>query len=409
MLSPTLKVAMGVLGGWLAITAPGVVTIALRLQEFDSSGLPATYALTLGLGWLTLIVALISSGTLGDVVQRRMSTRAPLARIGVPLIAVGGVLLAVAPSPGALALTWVLVQVPSAMVITSALAEGGGVTSPARRGLTSGLVGAAPIVALLLGTIAVRVLSGSLTWAFVLPAIVGALLATPLMSVGPRHAAANVNDQEPDVGAARSHYSSTGIWLALLSGSFLLSWSTATTNGFIVTFVQYIVDLVSTDVADLASLAAIIASALAVASSISAGTYTANARWMIRLWIASAALCSLALAVLVVAPVPSIVLIVAACFGIAFGAANGLELSLVVVLRARRARLGRDFGLLTAFTSVPFILVPALATLVLRVDATNGVRLLFMLACASSVLAALIVAFAAVHWGRGKRGILQAE
>lgn len=402
LLSPALKVAMGVLGGWLAITAPGVVTIALRLWEFDPSGLPSTYALTLALGWLTLIAALVISGWIGDALQRRTSTRTLLARVGVPLIAVGGVLLAIAPSPGALAVAWVLVQIPSAMVITTALAEGGEVVSPSRRGLTSGLVGAAPIVALLLGSIGVRVLSDSLTWAFVIPAIFGALVATPLMSVESREATADAIDETPDVEITKSQFAAPAIWLAFLVGSFLLSWATATTNGFIVTFVQYVVDVLSTDVADISSLAAIVASALAVASSIGAGIFAAKRGRAIGLWIVSAVLCSLALLILVLTPTTVVVLIVAAVFGIAFGSANGLELSVVVLVREHRGRLGRDFGVLTSVTTVPFVLVPALATAVLRTDAASGVRLLFTLACVFSALAALIMAFAAVRARRVK-------
>ena len=397
LLSPAVRVALGVLGGWLAITAPGVVTIALRLREFDPSGLPSTYALTLALGWATLIVALIASGSLGDVVHRRMSTRAPLAHIGVPLMAVGGVLLAVAPSPGALVVAWLVVQIPSALVITTALAEGGEVVAPGRRGLTSGLVGAAPIVALLLGSIGVRILSDSLTWAFVIPAIVGALVATPLMSVGSRQATADVMDEIRDAETTEQKFAAPAFWLTFLVGSFLLSWATATTNGFIVTYVQNVVDVVPNDVANISSLAVILASALAVASSIGAGTVAAKRTRAVRLWIAAASLCALALAILVLAPTPASLFIVAAVFGIAFGAANGVELSVVVLVRHQRGRLGRDFGVLTSVTTVPFVLVPALATVVLRTDAANGVRLLFSLACVVSALAALVLGVAAAR------------
>ena len=401
-LFPAVKIALGVLGGWLAITAPGVVTIALRLREFDPSGLPSTYALTLALGWLTLIVALIASGAIGDAVHRRTSSRAPLARIGVPLMAVGGVLLALAPSPGALAVVWVVVQIPSALVITTALAEGGEVVAPSRRGLTSGLVGAAPIVALLLGSIGVRILSDSLTWAFVIPAMVGALVASPLMSVAGRHTTADVIDETADAEATEPKFAPPVLWWAFLVGSFLLSWATATTNGFIVTYVQNVVDVVSTDVADISSLAVIIASALAVASSISAGTLAARKGRTIGFWIAAASLCSLALLVLVLVPTPAALVVIGALFGIAFGAANGLELTVVTLVRSQYDRLGRDFGILTAVTTVPFVLVPALATVALRTDAGSGVRLLFAIACVFSALAALVVAFAGLK-ARGER------
>lgn len=390
-LSPAIKVPLGVLGGWLAVMAPAVVTIALRLREFDPSGLPSTYALILALGWLTMIIALLAAGVIGDGVHRRLSTRTPLARIGVPLTAVGGVLLAIAPSPVWLAVVWAGVQVPSAIVITTALAEGGQEVSLRRRGLTSGLVGAAPIIALLVGGITVRVLIDSLAWAFILPAVVGALVAAPLMLTGPGSAPAEMTEGDGIISVDGTQTSASALWLAFLTGSFLLAWATATTNGFLVTFVQYIVDVASDDVADLSSSAVIIASLLAIVASITGGLLTAKRGNSVRLWTVAAALCALALSILLAAPTSRMFLVAACVFGIAFGAANGAEWSVVLSVRNRRERWGRDFGILTAVTSAPFVLVPALATVVLRTDAEDGVRLLFTLACIFSGLATIVV------------------
>lgn len=390
-LSPAIKVPLGVLGGWLAVMAPAVVTIALRLREFDPSGLPSTYALILALGWLTMIIALLAAGVIGDAVHRRLSTRTPLARIGVPLTAVGGVLLAIAPSPVWLAVVWAGVQVPSAIVITTALAEGGQEVSLRRRGLTSGLVGAAPIIALLVGGITVRVLIDSLAWAFILPAVVGALVAAPLMLTGPGSAPAEMTEGDGIISVDGTQTSASALWLAFLTGSFLLAWATATTNGFLVTFVQYIVDVASDDVADLSSSAVIIASLLAIVASITGGLLTAKRGNSVRLWTVAAALCALALSILLAAPTSRMFLVAACVFGIAFGAANGAEWSVVLSVRNRRERWGRDFGILTAVTSAPFVLVPALATVVLRTDAEDGVRLLFTLACIFSGLATIVV------------------
>lgn len=395
LLSPTLKVPLGVLGGWLAVMAPAVVTIALRLQEFDPSGLPSTYALILALGWLTMIIALIAAGVIGDVVQRRLSTRAPLARIGVPFLAAGGVLLAIAPTPGWLTVVWVGVQIPSAIVITTALAEGGEEVSRKRRGLTSGLIGAAPIIALLVGGIAVRVLSDSLAWAFILPALVGALVASPLMFTG--SVSPSTHDEIGHSHVPGSRNSASALWLAFLAGSFLLSWATATTNGFLVTFVQNVIDVVSDDVADLSSSVVILASILTIVASIAGGRLAATQALAIQIWVVAAALCAVALAILLASPAIAMLLVAACVFGIAFGAANGVEWSIVLSVRDRSERLGRDFGIFTAVTSAPFVLVPALATVVLRTDVGPGVRFLFTLACILSGLAALIVALLALR------------
>lgn len=385
------------LGGWMAIMAPAVVTIALRLREFDPSGLPSFYALTLALGWLMMMAALVTSGFWGDAIRRRTASRAPLARIGVPLITVGGVLLALAPSPGWLLVIWIAVQIPSAMVITTALAESGDALPVSRRGLTSGLVGAAPIAALLLGSLGVRVLADSLAWAFIVPAVLGALLAAPLMFAGqiPAH------DDEPVASGPGIGARSSLLWPVFIVASFLLAWSTSTTNGFLVTFVQYPLRTPADDIAGLSTLTVVAASAVAMIASILAGTMSAGrprTRWF---WTSAAAICGGGLLVLVLAPSQGTFLIAAICFGIAFGTANGVELAVVLLVRRDATRLGRDLGLITAVTTAPYVLVPAAATVLLADDPTSGVLTLFTLAGVVALLAAILTGIA---WITGARG-----
>jgi MFS family permease len=383
---PVAKVALGVLGGWLAIMAPAVVTIALRLQEFDSSGLPSTYAMILSIGWLTMMVALVASGVVGDAVRARTGSRVLLARVGVPLLAVGGVLLAVAPSAAWLLATWILVQIPSAMVVTTAMAETGDEVAQDRRGVASGLVGAAPIVALLVGSISVRFLAADLAWAFIVPAVIGALLAMPLCWANRGTGTVSV----PTANDARHvTHVLAGLWFTFLGASFLLSWSTSTTNGFLVTFVQYGMRTAADQVADSTTLLVIIASSVAVISSVVAGRWSAGKPRAVALWIAAALICALALLLLVLVPSPLTLMIVALLFGIAFGAANGVELAVVLLIRRDPAILGRDLGIFTAATSAPYVLVPAMATLLLAENVRAGVMTLFALAGATALVAAV--------------------
>ena len=407
LLTPEGKVVLGVTGGWLAIMAPAVVTLALRLREFNASGVPATYALILALGWLTMILALIVSGSWGDTAQRRFSTRRSQARIAVPLIAAGGVLLAIAPSPAWLATAWVAVQIPSAIIITTALADGGRTVAPDRRGLTSGLVGAAPIMALLFGGIAVRVLGDSLTWAFVIPALVGALVAAPLMHAGAPSGLSPEANEDQAISQWPSKRSRTSLWMAFLVGSFLLSCSTSTTNGFLVTFVQYVTAVSPDEISDLSSLAVIIAAILAAAASVTAGALTDGKAVSIRLWILACALCSVALAALLAAPTATTVLIAASVFGIAFGAANGVEFTVVLLVRRERERLGRDFGLFTALTSAPYVLVPIVAAALLSERPAEAMVRLFALACVTAAMGALVVSTVVIRQSRRVRPVAE--
>ena len=391
-------VAGATLGAWMAIMAPAVVTIALRLREFDPSGLPSFYALTLALGWLTMMAALVLAGYWGDAIRRRTASRAPLARIGVPLIAVGGALLALAPSPGWLLVVWIAVQIPSAMVITTALAESGDALPRHRRGLTSGLVGAAPIAALLLGSLGVRVLADSLAWAFIVPAVLGALLAAPLMFAGP---VPSTTDESVADGPATGSRSAA-LWPVFLVASFLLAWATSTTNGFLVTFVQYPLATPSDDIAGLSTLTVLAASSVAMLASIASGALSGGRPRTPWFWTTAAAICGGGLLVLALAPTQGTFLIAALCFGLAFGTANGVELAVILLVRRDAARLGRDLGLFTAVTTAPYVLVPTVATVLLAGDPSAGVLTLFTVAGIVALLAAILTAIA---WAMSSRGM----
>lgn len=383
--SITFAAASAILGGWLPIMAPGVVTIALRLGDFESTALDSTYALALAAGWLAMIASLIAAGYASDALVRRGLSRTVLVRVSIPLIALGGALMALAPSAVWLALVWALIQVPAALVITTALAEGGAHLREDPRSLVSGWAGAMPILALLVGAIGVRALSDSLGWAFITPALAGALLCVPLALVSTSNPAESRTKQPSAAGAI------SGLWLAFLIASFLLAWTTSTVNGFLVVFVQELISGALSDIADISTLAVILASGLAVIASVSASRFARGRVLPIRMWWIAAVVCAAGLAVLVIAPSILTLLAVAAVFGIAFGVANGVELAVVVSVRGNDASLGQDMGILTAATSLPYVLVPAVAVVALADSARAGVLALFIAAAATAFLAMVVL------------------
>jgi len=331
-------------------------------------------------------------GRIGDLVFAGTGSRALLVRIGAPLIAVSGVLLAVAPTPGWLAAAWIVAQVPAAMVITTSLAVCGNVTSPNRRGVTSGLIGAAPILALFFGSFLVRLLTDSLGWAFIVPALLGAVLAAPLMRKMP------VVDVQPSVIAARSlpWKALAWVWVAFLVASFLLSWATSTTNGFIVLFIDYVTTIARADVATTATTAVILASLLAVIASVLSGLLSGGRPRAFVMWAVAAVACGLAVVGLIAFPTSLSIYLIAGIFGISFGVANGVELTVILQLRTAPEHLGRDLGLFTAVTTAPYVLVPALASVMMRDDTRSGLLVIFGLASVLAILAGVVIAVAVV-------------
>lgn len=76
---------LAVLGGWLIVIPGAVVALSLRFAEVDPVNAPLTYSLTLGAGWLVLVLALVGFGRLSDRLRQRGQSRATVLVGAIPL------------------------------------------------------------------------------------------------------------------------------------------------------------------------------------------------------------------------------------------------------------------------------------------------------------------------------------
>ena len=259
MPSAIAKISLAVLGAWLCVMPSSVLTLALRLREFDDSGLPTEYSWAIGAGWLMLIGALVGFGMVGDALERRGRSRTLLVPWAVPLLVVTSVVLVASSTAQLLTVAWIGLQAPVGAVITSALAQGGTAVSVDRRGLLSGLIGASSILALLLGSSVASAAGSAVAPAFLITTLIGATCILPLALRPPRPAA---EAPTPPGSRPRSARRWAPAWVAVTVASFLLSWSTATTNSYIAIFVDRLAQVMETQVADVATTAVLGASAV---------------------------------------------------------------------------------------------------------------------------------------------------
>ena len=392
--STAVRIALAVMGGWLAVMPHAVLTIALRLRELDATGLPGPYSTTLAVGWLALMAGLVGFGVLGDALERRGRPRRLLLLLSAPAIVVSGVALSLASSPGTLAVAWVLAQLPAAAAVATALAVGGTAAPAQRRGLLSAMVGAAPILALLVGGAVARALSAHPSWTFATVSVVGALLIVPLARHSPRP-----GEQSPpaDRRADRSTRRFAPAWVAFALASFLLSWATSATNGYVVLFIDRLAGVTADDVAATASTIVTLAAVIAVLASLGSALLVRGRRSGAGLWSVAALGVAGALALLLFGGGMASVVVGAALFGAGFGLANGAELGVLLFVRHRPGRLGRDLGVFTAVTTLPYVLVPAVGAALLAPDVSAVLRLLFGASAVFAVVGALITAGIAVR------------
>lgn len=390
VLTRTNAAFAAVIGGWVTVMTPAVLTIALRMGEFEELGLPNTLAVTLFAGWFTLMLALVITGRLSDRLLERTGSRITLIRIGSPLLILTSVGLALSPSGDWLTVAWVVAQIPAAMIITTALAVGGGVAREGQRGLVSGLLGAAPVVGLLLGSVVVGILPANTALTFFITAVFGGLLTIPLMLMKPTQPAIDEATAPRDFIGDQNRVL-LWVWVIFLCASFLLSWTTSTTNTFIVEYISESIRDPDSSVATVASIAVALASFATILSSIIFGTLAGSSLRARYTWTVGAAIAATSVVVLISAETTTLLFVAALFFGIGFGAANGVEVSITLDVRPHENELGQNLGLLNSVTSAPYILVPALAALVWQTDDGFQVSPLLWLSVGTALMGAVLM------------------
>lgn len=381
-----------VIGGWLIVMPGSVLTLALRMSEFGEATNTTDYSAILALGWLTLIVSLIAIGKLSDVLLKRYSTRRYLLLISMPILVIAAFILMTASTPEALGAGWILIQVPAATIIATALATAGDSIPLGKRGLASGFLGAAPILSLLLGTALIRFLQSDINLALFFAPILGLVLTIPLsvIRIHPPHSST------PEISLPTSSTKRIpdrrwiSAWLAFLIAGFLLSWSTSTANSYITLFVEFNSTLLEPDVASRATFLVLIATVTAIAGSVVGGLLSRSRSRSAIVFGSATAVVGIAMAIIVISPNPWGLTIGALILGIGFGFANGSEFALALSVNESSDALGKNLGTLTATTSVPYVLVPALATFLLQDSPAAGLVTLFIWAALAAFIGATI-------------------
>lgn len=355
-----LAVAMGIMGAWMFVMPAATVTLALSVSQ--SGGSTRDYSIGLSVGWLTLAGMSIAFGALSDRIRARQPRRiGTLILVALTACLTVSLVLDAGTSPGVIVIAWIILQIPASAILGAAMSQAASVAEPRRRGIVSGLVGSAALLALMVGT--PLALAAGPRLSFTAAAIGGSVLLVPLLRLVARQMPTPV--LTAPTGAVRAHPRSRAPWLVLLGIGFFVSVATAITNSYVVAITSSILSIGGSQVSaeSLATLAIVIASLLAVIASTTAGVFLPTARRTSTAWVAALILLVASLVVIVAIPSVTTLLIGVAGFGLAFGVINSGELALALSTRPEIEHGGRTVAMFTAATTVPYILVPAMVAL----------------------------------------------
>lgn len=388
-----------VLGGWLIVMPGAVVALSLRFTELDRANAPLSYSLALGVGWLVLVVALVGFGRLSDRLLQRGRSRVLVLLGAIPVSVLCGLGLAVAGSVGLVALLWTLAQAAAAAIIAPSLALVGDVVPTHRRGWASAIVGALSTVALFVGVVVVRILGLSPAVALGSTVLLGGLMAVPLLlargTPGSRPPIEVVQQTSMALGQRR-------LWRAFISATLLVAWCVSTGNSYVVLFIGRVSTVAQDAVASTATTLVALATAVALAGNALGGALSRTRRASMASYAAASVGVAVAVVVMVIWPTPTGLLVAALVFGLSTGVFQGAQLAVALFVRRPDGNLGRDLGLLNAASSLPHVVVPAVAAAAFTIDVAGGLRWMFVGSGVLALLGAALLSSAARPTRDGK-------
>ena len=367
-----------------------VLTLALRTDELVSNTGSTEYSLVLGAGWVSLILGLTAMGRLGDQIQAKTNSRRAMVLAGLVGSLTFGLLASQAHSVITLAIAWCALQFPAAAIISSSLALAADYVPEHRRGVASGVAGGAPVFALFVGTLATQLFAPSAAGAFFFTSLIAVALAAPLLALrGPKTGIDTVSPA--DVAQSEMTFDTTSLWTRFLISAFLLSCATSSANGYLLVFATDALHLSTENASALVTNMVLVATLSSIIAGVISGHF---ARTPIKaIWTYGFAAFTVGSAVggLALHPTTATAMFVALVFGTGFGTANGLELSIYLHNYQRQESAGKTLGIFTAVTTLPYVVIPLIASFILRSGQSSDVITVWLLGAVAAVLSGLLI------------------
>jgi len=394
-------------GAWIPSVFSSAVLLPQRVEALvGSAQWPAAYAAISSVGWLAVVVGLTLSGRLQDAGR----IGGPRDRSTLPILAmltlVGGWAITLPDSIGSLAVLWAVAMLPPAAAVTLLAARAA--ARVARRqestrvegvAATASAIGAAPLLAVLVGSVVIRVVPVAGAERSV---VIGAVAAM-LLLCGARHAASSHGGYIDEVGAPDPLAGGLPAPLAgpvvrgamrqharLLGGVALVDTGTVTLT-FAIVPLSFL--LPRTSVPDPGGYAELIVLAAAVCALVAVwvAPRLPGMRAVPRsLFLGSGLTVAV---VLVIGPFAGHVMlaVVALVAGLAIGASNAATFGVFLTDPASRERPATALGLLNAMPSFPAVMVPLVAAPLLRSAPGSALTVVMVAAGVLTAAGALLV------------------
>jgi MFS family permease len=386
---------------WLALLTPAMITLALRVQQLAPTDAARTSSWVLAIGALIALLSNPLFGALSDRSQSRFGRRRPYLVAGMVLGCAALALIGVAATIPILLLGWCLAQLAYNAALSAIVAIVPDQIPAAQRGTVVGILGICMPIGQMAGTYLVQELSFNMTWALVVPGLVGIVFVLLLVVVLPDRSRVSLQPDpvraEPDVGqspapapspSARNRRNFAWAWLSrvlyTMGSSFLQAY-----QPFLLLDKLHIGMV---EVPRLIFRSTVVGSAMVVVCSLMAGRLSDRMGARKPFVMAGSVVQGLGLWAVAAADSYTMLLFGVALTGMGHGIYEGVDLALVTeVLPNRDQHAAKYLGLLNIANTLPQVIAPLSAPAIFALSHSDY-SLLFVIAGTVAVLGSLALA-----------------
>jgi len=378
---------------WLALLTPAIISLSLRIQQLapENPAEPISWVLMTG-----AVVALVSNpvfGALSDRTRSRFGRRRPWLVGGVLCGCAALAVIGLAPTINIVLLGWCLAQLAYNAVLASLVAIIPDRIPPAQRGTVVGILGVCMPIGQITGTYLVQLLSFNMTWVLVVPGLIGIAGVLLLVFVLPEEAPAAhyAAGTQPSAAVAvaqpADHRDFSWAWLSRVlfttGSSFLQAYQPL-----------FLLEKLRVDPADVPRLifrSTLVGAGTVVVWSLIAGRLSDRTGRRKPFVMAGSVIQGLGLWLIATSDSYTMLLFGVALTGMGHGVYEGVDLALVTdVLPDRDRHAAKDLGLLNIANTLPQVIAPLFAPVILAVS-HGDYTLLFAVAGAVAVLGAAVL------------------
>ncbi|WP_177154835.1 MFS transporter [Glycomyces harbinensis] len=388
-----VRAALSNYGLWTALLTPGIITLAIRVEQVAGADFEAVYAAVLSVGATIGMFGNPVWGRLSDRTRSRFGRRRPWIALGAAA-GVGGVaVVAFVPQVWALVLGWAIAQAGFNAALAAMMASVPDQVPVKDQGRVSGAFGAAVTGGILTGSM-IAAITQNTTLMFMVPCALCLALAAQfaLTFKDPQVDARGERFSLKEIGTTfvfnpRRHPDFGWAWLT----KFLLVSGSLAPMAYMVYFLADRLDLSATEAGGIVGLLFTASYALQTAVALAGGWFSDRIGRRKPLFTASGLLAVTGLLLMAFAPnLPAIITaqLVLTVAGGLFAAVDG---ALVFQTLPNPAEPAKDLGIANLANGLPQTILPMVATAILAVGTGSNYTLLFCVSAVFSLLGAATV------------------